>query len=331
MSSFLYCLPHMNKNTPVTDLKGIGPKTAELFYSRGIHTAGDLLTYYPVNYETFDPPVRPADALPGRTVTLALIISGRPVRAGSGARRIVHIKAAGEGTEVRLTWFNMPYIGNSLPVGSRHYFRGTLGRTGAGLLYMEQPGIYSPAAYAGIQGTMQPRYSLTRGLKNNQVKKAVGQVLEEYVFPEDYIPEEDRALLDLTGLRQAFRQIHFPMNMEELSEARRRLIFDEFFEFILSVRRQKESGEELINTRPMEDRPEVEAFAERLPFVLTEGQKQAWNEIRRDLTGPLRQDDPGISGPVSVRGQWPAGRPDGPYRGPGRSAYEITDRADRTV
>ena len=44
MSSFLYCLPHMNKNTPVTDLKGIGPKTAELFYSRGIHTAGDLLT-----------------------------------------------------------------------------------------------------------------------------------------------------------------------------------------------------------------------------------------------------------------------------------------------
>ena len=238
MSSFLYCLPHMNKNTPVTDLKGIGPKTAELFYSRGIHTAGDLLTYYPVNYETFDPPVRPADALPGRTVTLALTISGRPVRAGSGARRIVHIKAAGEGTEVRLTWFNMPYIGNSLPVGSRHYFRGTLGRTGAGLLYMEQPGIYSPAAYAGIQGTMQPRYSLTRGLKNNQVKKAVGQVLEEY------------------------------------------------FEFILSVRRQKEAGEELVNTRPMEDRPEVEAFAERLPFVLTEGQKQAWNEIRRDLTGP---------------------------------------------
>ena len=286
MSSFLYCLPHMNKNTPVTDLKGIGPKTAELFYSRGIHTAGDLLTYYPVNYETFDPPVRPADALPGRTVTLALTISGRPVRAGSGARRIVHIKAAGEGTEVRLTWFNMPYIGNSLPVGSRHYFRGTLGRTGAGLLYMEQPGIYSPAAYAGIQGTMQPRYSLTRGLKNNQVKKAVGQVLEEYVFPEDYITEEDRALLDLTGLRQAYRQIHFPMNMEELSEARRRLIFDEFFEFILSVRRQKEAGQELVNTRPMADRPEVEAFAERLPFALTEGQKQAWSEIRRDLTGP---------------------------------------------
>jgi ATP-dependent DNA helicase RecG len=151
---------------------------------------------------------------------------------------------------------------------------------------MEQPGIYTPAAYAGIQGTMQPRYSLTRGLKNNQVKKAVGQALEEYVFPQDYIPDRDRDRLGLTGLRQAYRQIHFPMNMEELSEARRRLIFDEFFEFILSVRRQKEAGEELVNTRPMEDRPEVEAFAERLPFVLTEGQKQAWNEIRRDLTGP---------------------------------------------
>ena len=315
MSSFLYCLPHMNKNTPVTDLKGIGPKTAELFYSRGIHTAGDLLTYYPVNYETFDPPVRPADALPGRTVTLALTISGRPVRAGSGARRIVHIKAAGEGTE--------PYIGNSLPVGSRHYFRGTLGRTGAGLLYMEQPGIYSPAAYAGIQGTMQPRYSLTRGLKNNQVKKAVGQVLEEYVFPEDYIPEEDRALLDLTGLRQAYRQIHFPMNMEELSEARRRLIFDEFFEFILSVRRQKEAGEELINTRPMEDRPEVEALTETgLERDPPGSDRSPAHEPPAAGRCGIRQDDPGISGPVSVRGQWPAGRPDGPYRGPGRSGAE---------
>ncbi|HAS21136.1 MAG TPA: ATP-dependent DNA helicase RecG, partial [Lachnospiraceae bacterium] len=232
----------MNKNTPVTDLKGIGPKTADLFHARGVYTAGDLLTYYPVHYEAFDPPVRPADALPGQTVTLALTISGRPVRAGSGARRIVHIKAAGEGTGVRLTWFNMPYIGNSLPVGSRHYFRGRLGRTGAGLLYMEQPAVYTPAAYAGIQGTMQPRYSLTKGLKNNQVRKAVAQVLEEYAYPADYIPEEDRALLGLTGLRQAYRQIHFPMNMKELAEARRRLIFDEFFEFILSVRRQKEAG-----------------------------------------------------------------------------------------
>ena len=230
----------MNKNTPVTDLKGIGPKTADLFHARGLYTAGDLLTYYPVHY----------------------------------------------GTEVRLTWFNMPYIGNSLPAGSRHYFRGRLGQTGAGLLYMEQPAVYTPAAYAGIQGTMQPRYSLTKGLKNNQVRKAVAQVLEEYIYPADYIPEEDRALLGLTGRRQAYRQIHFPMNMKELSEARRRLIFDEFFEFILSVRRQKEAGQELVNTRPMADRPEVEAFAERLPFALTEGQKQAWSEIRRDLTGP---------------------------------------------
>ncbi len=276
----------MDQTTKLTRIKGIGPRTAELYAGRGVFTAGDLLAYYPVRYEAFPAPQEPSRVPEGRPCVLDLTVTGAGSTGRYGNRSVTHLKAAHGQTPVRLTYFNMPYIKKSLPPGTRCFFRGILKRTKTGLLYMEQPAAYAPEEYASLQGSLQPVYSLTKGLKNSQVRKLVGKVLEDFSFPEDYMPDPDRQELGLISREEAVRAIHFPGDREALTRARTRLVFDEFFFFILSVRLQKEKGEDLVNPRPLHEVPETEALIRSLPFSLTGGQEKAWADIRRDLTGP---------------------------------------------
>ena len=73
--------------------------------------------------------------------------------------------------------------------------------------------------------------------------------------------------------------------MQELGMSRNRLIFDEFFEFILGIRKKKKENEELKNVSPLLPGTLPEELLSKLPYSLTGAQKKAWEEIKRDLTG----------------------------------------------
>ena len=276
----------MNEFTKLEEVRGVGEKTSALFASRGLYTAGDLTAYYPTGYDRYDAPVSIAEAKPWHVVTLSLSVIGGGSTARAGSRTITHFQAGDRTGKVRLSFFNMPYLRGTLSPGTSHLFRGLLKTTKTGLFYMEQPRIFTREKYAGIQNTMQPRYALTKGLKNQTVVKTVRQVLEAYAFPPDYLEESEREDFGLCSREEAVRKIHFPLTEEDVLSARRRLIFDEFFTFILTVRRQKEEAGETPNLRPMEESPLAQDLVGRLPFRLTGGQTKAWEEIRKDLTGP---------------------------------------------
>ncbi len=275
----------MNQFTKLEEIKGVGEKTAALFASKDLYTAGDLIAYYPIGYDRYDAPVSLTEAKVWQVVTLSLFIIGKGSAARAGSRTINHFQAGDQTGKIRLSFFNMPYLRGTLAPGSRHLFRGLLKTTKTGLYYMEQPQIFTAEKYAAIQNTMQPRYSLKKGLKNQMLVKAVRQVLDKYAFPADYLDEKEREAYGLCEKSQAVRKIHFPLTEEDVRTARRRLIFDEFFSFILTVRRQKAEGQETVNLRPMQASPLAEDLIEKLPFRLTQGQKKAWEEIRGDLTG----------------------------------------------
>ena len=101
----------------------------------------------------------------------------------------------------------------------------------------------------------------------------------------EYLPEEFRERYELADINYALRTIHFPPNKEELLVSRKRLVFDEFFLFILSVRKMKEKTEETPNCFPVKETWLTEEIIERLPYSLTGAQLNAWHEIERDLAG----------------------------------------------
>lgn len=150
---------------------------------------------------------------------------------------------------------------------------------------MEQPEYFTPEAYREKLDTMQPIYGLTAGLSNKTVSKAVRQALDERDLNPEYLPEEIRMDQELAEYNFALRTIHFPVKWEDLLLARRRLVFDEFFLFILSLRQMKEAAEVQKNECPMTTVRETEALLKSLPYELTGAQKKVWEELKADLAG----------------------------------------------
>ena len=101
---------------------------------------------------------------------------------------------------------------------------------------------------------------------------------------EDPLPERIRAEEGFPSYREAVEQMHFPTGRESLLAARRRLVFDEFFRFILALRRMRESNERMKSLRPMIEVAQTERLIEALPYRLTKAQQKVWAEIRADLT-----------------------------------------------
>lgn len=113
----------------------------------------------------------------------------------------------------------------------------------------------------------------------------ITQLLESVPMQSEYLPEEFRERYELADINYALRTIHFPPNKEELLVSRKRLVFDEFFLFILSVRKMKEKTEETPNCFPVRETWLTEEIIERLPYSLTGAQLNAWHEIERTLRG----------------------------------------------
>ncbi|MBD5547429.1 MAG: ATP-dependent DNA helicase RecG [Lachnospiraceae bacterium] len=273
----------MKCSDDIIRLKGIGEKTAKLFYRIGIHTTEDLLFYYPRDYQTFAPPIKIGEAAKDEVVTLELFLPAsfkwkkvRNLSIGSG------IGSDGE-NRISITYFNTPYLKSRLVAGSAYLFRGKIKKEN-GAYHMDQPKIYTWAEYEEKMGQLQPCYNLTAGLTNRTVAKAVEQALNCYE-EEEYLPTDILQEYGLISKTRAVYQIHFPKDWDSLMEARKRLVFDEFFLFLLSIRRMKEYNEMLDADYPMIETAWTKRFIEGLPYRLTNAQLKVWEEIERDLVG----------------------------------------------
>lgn len=265
-------------------LKGVGEKTEKFFQKVGIYDTDDLLHYYPRNYDEYETPVDIAELKEGTVQAVsAAVCSGVYVNSVRG-RQIISVNIADQSGKFPVVWFNLPYLKKTLRKGSWFVFRGRIVRK-QGKLEMEHPEIFTPSAYEEILHNLQPIYGLTAGLSNKTVVKMVTQLLEDLPMQSEYLPEEFKERYGLADVNYALKTIHFPKNKEELLVSRKRLVFDEFLLFILSVRRMKEKAEETPNCFPVKETWLTEEVIERLPYSLTNAQLNAWHEIERDLAG----------------------------------------------
>lgn len=275
----------MTDRTPITQLKGIGDKTAKLFAKIGIYTVEDLLVYYPKDYETFKEPLEIAQAPTGSVNAVMGTVSTSPAVRKIRNLTILTVMIKDPSGAMQLTFFNMPYLKNSLKPGAFFVFRGLIQAKGTAKV-LEQPKIYAPAEYRRLLQFIQPRYGLTKGLTNQAVQKAMKQLLTFYPLEKDYYPEYMKEEYRLLSYKEAIQGIHFPLDYEHLLAARRRLVFDEFFQFLFFLRQNKERTDRLPNQYPMIETADTVRFLEQLPYTLTKAQKKVWAQIRNDFSSP---------------------------------------------
>lgn len=274
----------MTQDTPIIQLKGIGEKTEKLFHRLDIYTVRDLLNHFPRDYEQFEPPVSVAQTRPGEVCAVYVSVTGIPNVKKIRSLTVMNVLVRDASGGMQLTFFNMPFLKKVLKPGGYYVFRGMVQTRGAGKV-MEQPRLYSLDDYQRQTGILLPKYALTKGLTSPAIGKAVTRALGLCGEEPEYYPPE---LVDEYGLlsrREAYEKIHFPGNRDELAAARRRLVFDEFFGFLLTLRRNKDLTEGLENSYPMLETADTVRLLERLPYPLTRAQRRVWGELREDLAG----------------------------------------------
>ena len=274
----------------ITELKGIGEKTAELFGRLSVYTVENLVGLYPRDYDVYQEPAfisSLTEEYENSTVAIDAVVSKKIDVYHTGKLSVISTVVTDEkGDKIKCTWFNMPFLKSSLRLGMRYIFRGRL-VVKNNVKIIEQPQMFTRAKYAQLEGTMQPIYPLTKGLSNNTVTKAVRQALEKYSagLEKEYIPEKIRKNNQLAEHNFAMVSIHFPNSFEDYIQARKRLAFEEFFLFVLAVRSLKNSNERRPNGYIIENDPRTDEFIKKLPYELTAGQKNAWSEVRANMSG----------------------------------------------
>lgn len=274
----------MNGDTNIQCLKGIGEKTYNGFKKLGVETVDSLITMYPRYYLTYEDPVLLSELTAGeRAAVQVRITSDVNIRYVRGLKIVSCLGKDSSGT-MTFTWFNMPYLKKQIHRGEDYIFVGTPVFKN-GRLMMEHPEIFKEEDYSAKQQTLQPVYPLTSGITNKTVSKAVMQT-EEYIKGiREYLPEQILKKYRPMDYSEAIWNVHFPRDKQTLVEAKKRLIFDEFFIFMVGMNLMKQEHREEKNRYPIPVCGEADRLIQSLPYELTGAQKRALLEMQKDLMG----------------------------------------------
>lgn len=274
----------MNLDSQIRELKGVGEKTETLFQNLGVYTVRDILLHFPREYHKFEQPKSVDEISEGTVIAVLGRIKKTPLVRRNGRMAVTSTQIEGREKILSLIWFRMPYLKNTLKPGMQYVFYGIVKKR-KNQLIMEQPKIYTIAQYQELSDSLQPVYALTKGLTNNLVRKMEKQALESICLLDDFLPEELRETHDFCEYGQAVRQMHFPDSEYALKNARNRLAYQDFFEFILMMQMSKEQRVTAKNQFTFEENGMIEQIISKLPYPLTGAQKRTIDCIHNEMRG----------------------------------------------
>ncbi|MHB1552244.1 MAG: ATP-dependent DNA helicase RecG [Vulcanimicrobiaceae bacterium] len=277
----------MSKDTPISELAGVGKETAAKFHELSLHTAGDLLNDFPFRYDDLRFPT-PAALLAARGDASEENAVGRVVRVRERrARHLAIVEAEIEddsGTFVA-KWFGRRYLLGTLKAGMRLFVRGRAQRTLAGAA-MNVAAHKVLAEDEPYRGEVVPVYSASKALASRKIRQVVQRNLPKLLelAGDDPLPPNLAKERGFAPLRESYRRLHAPQSPEEAAKARERFIFTEFLALALAAqikRRQREAGHGAHALRAPAGL--LEEFERELPFELTHAQRRVIAEIWDDM------------------------------------------------
>jgi ATP-dependent DNA helicase RecG len=268
------------------------PRTAKvLARALDVHTVGELLRHYPRRYEQRGELTDLDSLRDGEHVTVLAQISAVTSRMMKNRRgKLTEVTVTdGRGT-LTLAFFRQPWREKDMKPGLHGLFAGQVSSYGrkrqlihpdCELLGTADPGTEMAAEHAA---EIIPVYPATRELASWKIAKAVKTVLDTLDIADDPLPAEVRTRYGLQGQLAAWHGIHRPMEYADIEPARLRLKWDEAFA-LQAVLAQRRRAEDALPATPRIPRRGglLEAFDARLPFTLTQGQRDAGEEITTAL------------------------------------------------
>ncbi len=274
-------------DSPITVIKGISSSLATKFNKLGIKTVRDLLYFFPHRHLDYSQTKYISQLAEGEEETIiANVWQAQEIRLGG--RRSTEAIVGDETGNVRVVWFNNPYLAKKLPTNTRVVISGKVSLFNGRHVFESPEWELAEDRELIHTGRLVPLYPLTQGLRPRQVRKLMKGVIDHWARQlEDFLPPELKERCNLLELPQAITQAHYPENEESRAQARLRLAFDELLLLQLGVLSKKRDWQESQPASPFSVKtPVLNAFIKSLPFELTTAQQKVLKELLADLQKP---------------------------------------------
>lgn len=264
-------------------VKGVGPNNLPLLQKLGINTLGDLITFFPRNYEDRSKPKKINELVDGEEALIDVICASQ-MNETRFARNKVMLKmlVRDETGDCVLTWFNQTYLKNKFKVGERYQFYGKVS-VKYGRIEMARP-VFDKEGLNKNTGKIIPIYPLTYKLSQNKLRSIIENGLKlVWGQLEETIPEYILKAYNLEGINTALKQIHFPTSFENYSKARRRFVFEELLTVQLALSSLKSRYVQETDGIVFDKNVKMSDVINSLPFRLTNAQLRVLEEIDGDM------------------------------------------------
>jgi len=270
---------------PVQFLKGVGPARAKIFAQVGVETVGDLLEYFPRDWNFMPEPTRIGQIQPNQTVTVIGLVESIDYQ--SYRRQPLFEAMISDDTGVcRIVWFHGGYLRGQLEPGQiimvsgkAALYKHQLQMTNPKFLVIEEENPQSAESFSG------GIYPACKGLTSRQIKRVIAPVLDH--LPDLVSEFYDKGFLKEARLiprKDAFSWIHLPPDEKKLSQAKRRLKYDELFLMQLGLALRRYKVQHFSQAVPCGCSDKIDSrIRRRFPFLLTEDQNACISEIAADM------------------------------------------------
>ena len=260
------------------DIKGIGPKSLLALKALNLYTKDDVINYFPYRYNVYTP-VKLRECSEGDTCTITGYVES--------AAKVFFIRknlnklsfAFNTGSElVNVTIFNRAYLKPNIRIKSYISVIGKYNRKSN--TFMASDIKLTPITKTVIE----PVYHLNQGIKRNNFKKLVDEILDNTVEIKSNVPDYLIEKYNFINKKEAVTNVHKPKDINSLKKADLHLIYEELFTFMLKVSylKEKNASDGKFNIKSF-DEDKVNNFINSLPFNLTDGQMQAVDDIKGDF------------------------------------------------
>jgi ATP-dependent DNA helicase RecG len=274
-------------SSPVVEVRGITPNIAGKLSKLDVTTIHDLLYFFPRRYLDYSQRKPIAELEEGEEQTIVAIVWEARV-ATLGNRAGTEAIVGDETGNIRVVWFNQPYLAKNLSTNARVAISGRVSSF-KGQKVFESPEWELLGSKELIHtARLVPVYPLTQGLYPRQVRRWMKELINGWAWQlRDFLPPELRNQYQFLDLPEAIAQAHYPDNWSMAEKARERLAFDELFLLQLSLLARKRDWQESQPGNAFDaDQGIIDGFLSYLPFALTQAQERVLHEILADISRP---------------------------------------------
>ena len=271
----------MNTTTPLSRIKGVGPKTAEQLAHAGLVTTADIINFLPRRLEDFSKTVPIVELEPGKSTIKARCesVSTRFVRRGM---RVTTAVLADDSGKVQAVWFNQPYRETQLRSKDEFYYSGEFAFK-YNKYQLSNPTVEAVKDVQVQTDRLLPLYPQIKGLKSQLVRKIIAELRPLIMMLPETLPPQIVKNEGLLSRSDGLLGLHFPETPEQAQAARERFAFEEVFQLLLAAQLNKDANAKLKGYPMQFEQSVVKSFVEGLPFALTGAQRRAAWEILQDF------------------------------------------------